>query len=254
MTASATQRRLQDNIQRVRTQIDESCARAGREPQSVRLVAVTKGVDVNLIRLTLEAGLTDLGESRVQALTQRASMIQEAIRRQRLLEDGGLLPAPRWHLVGHLQRNKIKPALEWCDCIHSLDSLRLAEDLDGEAERRGRPIDVLLQVNVADDRNKHGVAVGAVDVLVDQMRRLQHLRLVGLMGMAPLVDDPEQARPVFARLKDIFEELRTAERVPETCCELSMGMTHDYAVAVEEGATMVRIGSALFGGLAAAGS
>lgn len=257
MSRTATksiQRKLRDNIQRVRDRIAQACGRAGRDPASVRLIAVTKNVEVDVIRALLDQGQADLGENRVQTLTRRAAMISETFKRRRLLTAERPAVEPIWHMIGHLQRNKVKAVLEWSEIIHSLDSLRLAEQISGEARSRERVVDVLLQVNVAGEREKHGVAVGAIGVMIDQIGALPSLRLVGLMTMVPLVDDAEEVRPYFRRLREIAEDLHTECAVAPEFHELSMGMSNDYEVAVEEGATMVRIGTALFEGLSAAGT
>ena len=246
------QRKVQDNIQRVRDRIAQACGRANRDPASVRLVAVTKSVDVEVIRILIEAGLVDLGESRVQQLAQRAAMIAETQKRRRILDGQRDAVAPVWHMIGHLQRNKVRAATQWATVFHSVDSLRLAEEISSEAGKRNQVADVLLQVNVAGEKSKHGIAVGAIEVFCEQIGALAGMRLIGLMGMMPLVDDPEEVRPLFRRLREIAEDLVTQECVSLERCELSMGMSNDFEVAIEEGATMVRVGTALFEGLSTA--
>ncbi len=246
------QRRVLDNIQRVRDRIAEACSRANRDPASVRLVAVTKSVDVEVIRILIDAGLVDLGESRVQQLAQRAAMIAETQKRRRILDGQRDAVAPVWHMIGHLQRNKVPSAVKSATVFHSVDSLRLAEEISNEAGKRNRVVDVFLQVNVAGEKSKHGIAVGAIEVFCEQIHGLADMRLVGLMGMMPLVDDPEEVRPLFRRLREIAEDLVTQECVSLESCELSMGMSNDFEVAIEEGATIVRVGTALFEGLSTA--
>ncbi len=246
------QRKVQDNIQGVRDRIVQACGRANRDPASVRLVAVTKSVDVEVIRVVLEAGLVDLGESRVQQLAQRGAMIAETQKRRRILDGQHGAVVPVWHMIGHLQRNKVRSAMEWATVFHSVDSLRLAEEINSEACQRNLVADVLLQVNVAGEKSKHGIAVGAIEVFCEQIRALAGVRLIGLMSMMPLVDDPEEVRPLFRRLREIAEDLVTQECVCSKACELSMGMSNDFEVAIEEGATMVRVGTALFEGLSTA--
>lgn len=246
------QKRLHHNLGRVRERIAEACHRAGRQPEEVRLVAVTKSVEIDVIRVMIEQDMTDFGESRVQQLTQRAAMIEETLKRRRVLEPGRECPSPAWHMVGHLQRNKIKAALRWASTIHGVDSLRLAEDISAEAQRSGGAVDAFLQVNVAGERSKFGIPVGATGVLAEQIRSLPGLRLIGLMTIAPLVPDAEKVRSCFRRLREIAEDLRDQELVPRDFRGLSMGMSKDFEVAVEEGATVVRIGSALFDGLLSA--
>ncbi len=246
------QRKVQDNIQRVRERIAQACGRANRDPTSVRLVAVTKSVDVEVIRIVLESGLVDLGESRVQQLAQRAAMIAETQKRWRMLDGQRDAVVPVWHMIGHLQRNKVRAAMQWATVFHSVDSLRLAEEISGEACERKKVADVLLQVNIAGEKSKHGIAVGAIEVFCEQIRALAGVRLIGLMSMMPLVDDPDEVRPLFRRLREIAEDLVTQACVSRESCELSMGMSNDFEIAIEEGATMVRVGMALFEGLSVA--
>src|SRR5690606_8237252 len=154
-------RKLADNLKRVRERIGAACSRADRQPEEVRLIAVTKTVEIDVIRTAVDLGLTNLGESRVQELVKRAGVVNESLSRKRMLDE----PAPqepRWHMVGHLQRNKVRAVLPWADTIHSLDTLRLAEEISAEAARQGRTVPLLVEVNVAGERSKYGIAVGAV--------------------------------------------------------------------------------------------
>lgn len=244
--ANPLQRKLQDNIQRVRERITEACRQVDRDPQSVRIVAVTKKVEVDVIRIALELGLTDLGENRVQDLTRRASMIHESGRRKRMLGGDQPRQAPTWHMIGHLQRNKVRSVLQWSNTIHSVDSLRLAEEINAEAAKLDCTIDIFLQINVASEKSKFGLAVGAVDVVSEQIREMARLRLVGLMTIAPLVDDTATVRSVFCRLREIADHVKEKGQVGDEFRELSMGMSNDFEVAIEEGATIVRIGSSIF--------
>ena len=242
-------RKLYENLKRVRDRIAQASQRANRRPEDVQLVAVTKLVEIDVIRLTLEMGLDDLGESRVQELIKRAGMLHEHLTRRRKLEPEGTPSDPRWHMIGHLQRNKVRPLLPWVHTIHSLDSLRLAEEISAEATRIDRTVSVLIEVNAAGEKSKYGVAVGAVPHLAEHIITLPGLKVVGLMTMAPLVEDPEAARPHFVRLREIFEDMKAERVVGPEFRELSMGMSNDFTVAIEEGATIVRIGRALFEGV-----
>jgi pyridoxal phosphate enzyme (YggS family) len=206
----------------VRERIALACQRAGRDPHRVRLIGVSKGVAPDRIREALDAGLTDLGENRVQ----------EAVAKRSLVDRPGLI----WHMVGHLQRNKVAAAIETFDIIHAIDSVRLAEALSRKAPKRLR---VLLQVNVALEASKYGFTVGELPAALQAVRALPSLEPIGLMTIAPASPDPEAVRPVFRRLRQLANDCGLAE--------LSMGMSDDFEVAVEEGATMVRIGRALFG-------
>lgn len=237
-----TPKKLADNLHRVRDNIAAACQRARRDVADVRLVAVVKSADLDDIKNLIELGQVDLGEGRVQQFADRFEEVAAWLSRRRKET-----PPVRWHMIGHLQRNKVKPVLQIASLIHSVDSLRLAEEIDLRAGQRGAPADVLLEVNCSEESQKFGVAVGAVMHLAEQVSTLRNIRLLGLMGMAPVVSDPEQARAVFVRLREIFEEIRTERLGGKDFGQLSMGMSQDYAVAVEEGATLVRVGTALFG-------
>jgi pyridoxal phosphate enzyme (YggS family) len=245
-------RKLSDNLKRVRDRIAAACERAHRDPQTVTLLAVTKYVEVDIIRQLLDLGVTEIGESRVQELTRRAAMIEEFRSRRRQLEPGASAPgpSPNWHMIGHLQRNKVKAVLPWARIIHSVDTLRLAEEISRHSEKMNRTTDVFVQVNVSEEKSKHGLVVGAAAYLTEQIASMPNIRCIGLMTMAPLTDDPETARPSFTRLRELFEDIRDDRRAGPQFQHLSMGMSQDFEQAVEEGATIVRIGSALFEGLA----
>jgi len=241
-------RKLTENIRRVEERIQRACARVGRSPTQVKLVAVTKTVGLDVIRTLIEMGTEDLGESRVQELVRRASMISEWQRR-RGFEKTAPPAGPRWHLVGHLQRNKVKLVLPWTHLIHSVDSLRLAEEIDAQSRKLATVTPILLQVNAANEPQKSGVVVAAATHLAEQLRTLPNLRLCGLMAMGPLTTDEKLIRHAFARTRELFDEI-VHERIggPEFT-ELSLGMSQDFEYAIEVGATLVRIGSALFEGI-----
>lgn len=245
----SVRRKLSDNLKRVRERMAAACERRGRRPEEVRLVTVTKTVEVDVIRACMEAGLLDMGENRVQELVRRAGMIREHLNRRRTMERVETPPDPRWHMIGHLQRNKVRSLLPWVETIHSLDSLRLAEEISNEAVRVKRVVPVLMEVNISGEKSKYGLAVGAVPHLAENIRTLPGIRVIGLMTMAPYSDNPEDARPHFARLREILEDMRTERILGPEFRELSMGMSGDFEVAIEEGATLVRIGTALFEGV-----
>lgn len=242
-------RKLHDNLRRVRDGIANACIRGDRDPGEVTLVAVTKAAGVDVIRQLLELGCCELGESRIQDLTRRAAMVQE--QQSRGPRDPSDPPPvqPNWHMIGHIQRNKIKPLLPWVGMIHSLDSLRLAEDLDTQAGKIDRTLEVLVQVNAADEAQKFGVAVGALPHLIEQIVSLPHLRVRGLMAMAPLDGDESRLAWMFERVREIFADLKDERFLGEEFHHLSMGMSNDFELAIEHGATMVRIGTALFEGV-----
>lgn len=250
MSNAGLYERLRDNLAQVRGTIADACRRAGRDPEDVRLVAVTKYVDLEVVRALLEIGVADFGENRVQQLADRAEALGAS-------EQGFLTPpadkqaSPCWHMIGHLQRNKVRVVLRHSRILHSLDSVRLLGDLEKEAAKLDVAIDAFFEINVAGEQSKSGAPISELRTLAEAANRCPHIRLRGLMTMAPFVPDPEIVRPHFARLREHLEELRRSGVVGPECKDLSMGMTNDYAVAVEEGATVVRVGSALFEGVGA---
>ena len=222
---------MKKRIQRVRERIAHAASRAGRDPTAVTLIGATKGVDAALVREAFAAGLLDFGENRVQEASDKIAAVG---------------PGPRWHFIGHVQHNKARIVAGTFETIHSIHSPRIAQTLDRAARVAGRRLRVLIEVNVAGEPTKYGVAPSAVGPLLAGVRSLKHLDPVGLMTIAPLVDDPEIVRPVFRRLRELRDQLRGREG-GERLTELSMGMSGDFEVAVEEGATIVRIGRAIFG-------
>lgn len=242
---------LADKLAAVRDRIANAALRAKRDPKEITLLAVTKSAGPEQIRDLLSLGVADLGENRVQQLVQRAAQLNEFLaRRQKGGEAEGMPPKIRWHMIGHLQRNKIKPLLPLVHTIHSVDSLRLAEDLDAAAGRLGKKQGVLLQVNASEESQKSGVAVGAAVHLAEQIASMPNLQLIGLMTMAEFTDDSAKVRHTFARTREIFEEMKWHKIGGSGFKHLSMGMSHDFELAIAEGATMVRIGTLLFGGKA----
>lgn len=224
--------RLARTLPRVKEAIAEGAAAVGREASSVRLVAVTKGHPVEAARAALDAGLTDLGENRVEALEEKAAVLAGA--------------GVRWHLIGHVQGRKAARALAAADLIHSVDTLRLAGRLSRGAEEAGHgPAAVLLQVNTTGESTKSGFPIeGATEALLEAAE-LRGIRVEGLMTMAPLTDAETVLREAFRRLRELLNGIRSHD--PDIGGELSMGMTNDLRIAVEEGSTMVRVGTALFG-------
>ena len=240
---------LQNRFKKINDTIAASAIKARRDPKSITLIAVTKNGPTDQIKQLIEWGHHELAESRVQQLQQRAGQIEEWLLRQQGRTEKKL-PAPgdiRWHMIGHLQRNKVRSVLQLCSFIHSIDSLRLAEEVQDESERLQKIMPVFLEVNVAGEGSKFGVAVGAAIHLAEQIDTMDDVQLIGLMCMAPHTSNPEDARPVFARLREIFEEIKFRKIGGDKFKHLSMGMSGDYQTAIEEGATMVRIGTALFG-------
>lgn len=239
---------LADALSEVKDRIAAAATKAKRDPADVTLIAVTKTAAPEQIREILQLGVGDLGESRVQVLTQRASQINEFHQRQLQRPEPDVAGRLRWHMIGHVQRNKLKALLPIVTVIHSIDSLRLAEELDGMLAKTDRKLPVLLQINASEETQKHGVAVGAATHLAEQIDTMKHLQLIGLMSMAPLTDDEKVIRHTFARTREVFEEMKYHKIGGSSLRHLSMGMSHDYEHAILEGATMVRVGTALFGG------
>ncbi len=220
------------NIDHVRSIIAESALRVGRVPEEITLVAVSKTMPVELVQMAYNLGVTDFGENRVQ----------EALPKIAEFHPQGL----RWHMIGHLQSNKAGKVVNSFYCVHSVDSLHLANSLDRHAGEQGKVLSVLLQINVSGESSKEGMSPAEMPDLARQIVALPHLHVDGLMTIAPLVEDPEQVRPVFRELRLLRDRLR--DELPQySWRHLSMGMTGDYSVAIEEGATIVRIGRAIFG-------
>ena len=235
-------------LDEVKERIAAACAKAKRDPSEVTLIAVTKTAAPEQIREILQLGVGDLGESRVQVLQQRAAQVNEFFARQQAHGAENLPAKLRWHMIGHLQRNKIKPVLPLVSVIHSVDSLRLAEELDAHAAKANRKLPVLMQVNASEEPQKSGVAVGAAVPLAEQIGTMDNLQIMGLMTMAPLEGDEKAIRQTFARTRELFEEIKFNKIGGSALRHLSMGMSNDFEQAIMEGATLVRIGTLLFGG------
>lgn len=221
---------IAERVQSVLDRMEAACRRAGRDPASVRLVAVSKTHPPEAVREAYEAGLRVFGESRVQEAAAKIPMCPGDI---------------SWHMIGHLQRNKARHAVQLFDVIHSVDSLRLLETLDRLAQEAGRRPQILLEVNVSGERSKFGMAPEEGPGALEAATKLHNIQVVGLMTMPPFFEEPEKARPFFQRLRVLRDEWRA--RTGFALNELSMGMTHDFEIAIEEGATWVRVGTAIFG-------
>jgi len=244
----ASQSSLEDRLKDVRDRIAKACIKAKRDPGEVTLVAVTKYAPPEQIREILALGVADFGENRVQQLVQRAAQINEYHARRVASSDEGFPAKIRWHMIGHIQRNKVKQLVPSVSLIHSVDSLRLAEELDETGQKLGRKIPVLLQINASEEGQKSGVAVGAAVPLAEQIDTMENLQLMGLMTMAAYGATAPQLDQTFSRTRDIFEELKFQKIGKQHLRYLSMGMTEDFETAIAHGATIVRVGSALFGG------
>ena len=214
---------IAENLRRVRERIDAAARSAGRDPSEVRLICVTKGITAQRIREAVAAGVREIGENRVQEAEEKR---------------WDLGPGLKWHLIGRLQSNKAKLAAQLFDVIHSADSLDLVEELE---KRAGRKLEVLIQVNVSGEATKGGCRPEEAAKLAEAVLKCKNLRWSGLMTMAPYSEDPESARPVFRKLRELRDKLGNPK------LDLSMGMSGDFEAAVREGATMVRVGTAIFG-------
>ncbi len=228
---------MKARLEAINRRIAAACGRAGRRASEVTLVAVSKTVPAARIREAIEAGVRTLGENRVQ---EAAAKIPElsAISAEHNVQ---------WHLIGHLQSNKARRAVELFDAVHSVESVKLAERLDNIAGEKGKRLPIFVEVNLGGEQSKAGVGPDEVLPLCERISKLANLELKGLMAVPPFFDDPEDARPFFQRLRLLRDEARRAGVVGEQFKDLSMGMSNDFEVAIEEGATFIRVGTALFG-------
>ncbi len=223
---------LAEQLHEVERRIQEACVRSHRDPSEVTLIAVSKTKPVEMLREVYDAGSRNFGENKVQELTAKYDQLPSDI---------------RWHMIGHLQRNKVKYIVDKAAMIHSVDSVRLAQTIEQEAAKKQVVVPVLAEVNVAEEESKFGLKVDEVLPFVKEVAVYPHLRLMGLMTIAPYVEDPEENRSVFRRLKELSVDIAAKNIDNVTMSVLSMGMTGDYEVAIEEGATMVRVGTGIFG-------
>ena len=224
---------VKENLMEVESRVQAACDRAGRAREEVLLIAVSKTKPVELIREIMETGTKDFGENKVQEMCNKIEEIKEPL---------------NWHLIGHLQRNKVKYIVDKACLIHSVDSLRLAEEIQKEAVKKGvDKVPVLIEVNMAQEDSKDGIDASETEALVRAIAELPNLQVRGLMTIAPFVDDPEENRVHFQAMRNLRDQLK-AKNIPGVeMTELSMGMTNDFEVAIEEVATMVRVGTAIFG-------
>lgn len=223
---------IAENISKIKQKIWEVCKKVGRNPEEITIVAVTKTVPVDRIKEAVNAGICDIGENRVQELLEKKNSIENV----------------RWHFVGHLQTNKVKYIVDFVHLIHSVDSLKLALEIDKRAQKINRVIDILIEVNTSGEKTKYGVKPEETIELVGQIsERCEFVRIKGLMTIAAYLPNPEDVRPMFRLLKQLKEEIEKFKFKNVEMRHLSMGMSNDYLIAIEEGATIVRIGTAIFG-------
>jgi len=220
------------NYRKIIDHVFEAAAKAGRDGTKIKLLAAAKSQSIDALRTAVAAGVTLVGENYVQEAKEKRQQIKATV---------------EWHMIGHLQRNKTKAAVAVFDVIQSLDNVALARELDKEGSKRGKTIRALVEVNLGGEESKTGIDRNGVAALLEEIAELSNLRIEGLMTVPPFQDDLEKVRPYFRDLRELREELNESRYLNVDLQELSMGMTHDYTVAIEEGATIVRIGTALFG-------
>ena len=221
-----------ENLEQVRKNIELACREAGRDPKEVTLISVSKTKPVSMLKEAYDAGSRDFGENKVQEIMDKVPQLPSDI---------------RWHMIGHLQRNKVKYIVDKVALIHSVDSLRLAETIEHEAARHNVTVPVLIEVNVAQEESKFGLKTEEVLSLVESVAAFPHIHIEGLMTIAPYTENPEENRPYFKKIKELSVDI-AKENIDNVSMDiLSMGMTNDYEVAIEEGSTMVRVGTGIFG-------
>lgn len=223
---------IKENVAEVEARIQAACKRAGRRREEVTLIAVSKTKPVSDIYEVIETGIKDYGENKVQEMCDKMEIIQEPL---------------NWHMIGHLQRNKVKYIVDKAKLIHSVDSLRLAQQISQEAIKKVVEVDILIEVNVAEEASKFGLSTEEVIQMIEAIAKLPAVHIKGLMTVAPFTDNPEDNRPYFRNLKQLAVDIDGKNIDNVTMSVLSMGMTGDYEVAIEEGATMVRVGTGIFG-------
>ena len=223
---------VQEQLREVRERIAAACRRAGRDPKDVTLIAVSKTKPAQMVQEAYEAGARDFGENKVQEILEKKPVLPQDI---------------RWHMIGHLQRNKVHQVLGQAVLIHSVDSLRLAQQIETEAEKKGIEAEILLEVNVAREESKFGFFLEETEEAIRQIAKLPHVHIRGLMTIAPFVENPEENRGIFQKLYQFSVDIAAKNIDNVTLAVLSMGMSNDFEVAIEEGATMVRVGTSIFG-------
>ncbi|MBF4691635.1 YggS family pyridoxal phosphate-dependent enzyme [Fusibacter ferrireducens] len=223
---------LKENIESVKAHIQSACVKAGRSVDAVALLGVTKTYEADVMNAAIEYGITDIAENKVQEILRKYDDVNKGV---------------NWHLIGHLQSNKVKYIIDKVELIHSVDSLKLAVEIDKRAGQIHKIQDVLIQINIQDEASKFGILPSELGALLEGMSTLKHIRICGLMYIAPIVEKSEQLRDDFRLMKKMFDDLNNTPYSNVEPLHLSMGMSSDYEVAIEEGATMVRIGTKIFG-------
>lgn len=223
---------LKDNLKAVEEEIEKACERAGRKREEITLIAVSKTKPISMLQEIYDEGIRDFGENKVQELSMKYEELPKDI---------------RWHMIGHLQRNKVKQVVDKACLIHSVDSYRLAEEINIQAKKKGIVAPILVEVNIAEEESKFGIHKEDAIQLVEEIAELENIRIEGLMTIAPFVEDPEENRQYFRNIRQLSVDIAEKNIDNVSMNVLSMGMTGDYTVAIEEGATMVRVGTGIFG-------
>ena len=236
--------KIADNLKKVRDSIASACARCKRNDSEITLVVVTKSANLDAIKQVVRLGCSELGENRVQHLKLTADDIEAFIKQNP--DDTSLQRKINWHMIGHLQRNKVRQLLKCSDTIHSIDTLRLAEEISKDAEKLDLCPKILMQVNASEEPQKYGVPVGAAVHLAEQIATMPNIKLIGLMTMGPLTLNKDIVKACFIRVRELFEEIQGEKIAGPDFNHISMGMSQDYETAIECGSTILRIGSAIF--------
>lgn len=223
---------ISENIKVIKEKIARAAEKSGRRGEDILLLAVTKTIDIDRIRMAVDCGLTELGENKVQEITDKYDALERDV---------------KWHMIGHLQTNKVKYIIDKVKLIHSVDSLKLAEEINKRAAAAGIVMDILAEINVAGEDSKFGITCDSAEETVREMSLMKNIRVRGLMTVAPNVENGEENRPVFRKLKQLLVDINSKNIDNVNMDILSMGMTGDYETAIEEGATIVRIGTGIFG-------
>lgn len=222
---------IKENIVQLKKQVVDTCEKIGRNPEDVQIIGVTKTIDPDRINEAIACGITDIGENRVQEIMNKYDAVSNV----------------HWHMIGHLQTNKVKYMIDKVKLIHSLDRITLAEEINKRAKQHNITIEALLQVNVAQEDTKFGLDCNEVDDFINKVQEMENIKISGFMTIAPYAEDPEEVRTVFKRLKSMFEEVKAKKMQGVEMKYLSMGMTNDFKVAIEEGSNMIRVGTGIFG-------
>lgn len=222
---------ISENLKIIKENIKQAATKSGRKPEDIKLLAVSKTIAPEIIQQAIDLGLTELGENKVQEIMSKYE----------------LLPEAKWHLIGHLQTNKVKYIVDKVEMIHSVDSLKLATEISKRASAINKPMNVLIEINIGNEESKHGVPIEEAEALAVEISRLDNINVKGLMTVAPFVENPEDNRDYFKQMYKLFIDIQSKNYNNISMEFLSMGMTNDYEVAIEEGANIIRVGTGLFG-------